>query len=276
MNNQNSNFIFTTVCIGGFGLDKDRMQFKGENHYFEVANILVHSVLKHSNAKIIVVTDIPDLFVKNDRVIVYNINDLTDEPLLFHGYFNYHLKRIAMKKAFEHPEKYSIYLDCDVFLGDNVSELVFNHLDSIDADVVGRFGASTIRGLLETGVAEAKLKIQEFGPEWKDEYLEASLPNETFFIFKKNFEKQDLFLKTWDRIAIESLKIDRAIYADSYYIGASVLNAEMEILNVDYGSHEEIVKFKYLLRIIHRENVNTADFLTIEPYNYKKLLEDLK
>jgi hypothetical protein len=269
--------IFTTVCVGHPLLEETRYQSKGENHYFQVANILVHSVLKYSDAKIIVVTDMPDLFVEHERLIVYDIRELTDEPLIVHGYFNYHLKRIALQKAFERPETYTVYLDCDVFLSNQMPEEVFTFMDSHNYDVGGRLGGeSSIRNMLEYNIPEASAKIQEFGDAWDDIYYDAILPHETFLLFKKNEEKQRKFLRTWDAIAKNSLAINRRIYADSYYIGASILNAGMSRLCFTINGTDETNNFLHNLNIIHYNCVNTIYVTEIEPFDYHALLDRMK
>jgi hypothetical protein len=191
-----SDIIFTTVCVGHRKLESSRFQSKGENHYLQVANILIHSVLKYSNAKIIVVTDDPEFFITHERVIIHDIYKLTDEPFIIDGYFNYHLKRIAIQKAFERPETYTVYLDCDVFLANQLPENIFTFMDSHDYDVGGRLGGNcTIQDMLDLNIPEASVKIEEFGNAWDDRYYEATLPHETVLLFKKHEEKQKKFLQ---------------------------------------------------------------------------------
>jgi hypothetical protein len=269
--------IFTTICVGHPSLEEDRFQSKGENHYYQVANILIHSVLKYSTSKIIVVTDMPDSFIKHERVIIYDIQELATEPLIIHGYFNYHLKRFALQKAFKQPETYAIYLDCDVFLSGKMPEDVFDFMDTQDYDVGGRLGGeTTIQEMLDHHIPEAFGKIKEFGVAWEDIYYGAVLPHETFLLFKKNEEKQRIFLETWDNIAKNSIKSDRRIYADSYYIGASILKANMNRLCFTINGNDATSEFLHNLNIIHKDEVNTVYVTPIEPFDYHALLDRMK
>lgn len=268
--------VFTTICVSGNDLNIERYQWKGENHYFQVANILVHSVLKFSNAKIVVVTDTPEQFEKHPRVFVYDIRTLTSEPLIKEGYFNYHLKRFALQKAFERPEKYVVYLDCDVFLSSKMPENVFYEMDQMEADVLGRLGNASIRDMLGLNIQEASIKVKEFGSAWKDEYYDATLPHETFFIFKKNEQKQKMFLDTWDGITQQSLKTHRRIYADSYYIGCSILNSNMNKIEITTGVSAGGLQFLHNLNIIHDDAVNSIYIIKLEPFDYEKLLHRMK
>lgn len=268
--------IFTTVCISDDLLDINRRQFKGTHHYFQAANILVNSVLKYTGASIIVVTDIPEEFKFQDRVIVYDIRELTDEPTLVHGYFNLHLKRFALKKAFDRNETYVVYLDCDVFLDNHMSYELFNELDSMDVDVIGKLGVSNIRGMNEVSSMVVDTKIKEFGTAWNDKFFEATLPFEFFLIFKKNIDKQTKFFETWSLIAEQSLRLDQPTYADSYYMGCSILNAEMKQLNLVTHGSQISTEFLQNLRIIHGDMVNTIDIVKLEVFDYDTLLRRMK
>jgi hypothetical protein len=156
-------------------------------------------------------------------------------------------------------------------------EEVFTFMDSHNYDVGGRLGGeSSIRNMLEYNIPEASAKIQEFGDAWDDIYYDAILPHETFLLFKKNEEKQRKFLRTWDAIAKNSLAINRRIYADSYYIGASILNAGMSRLCFTINGTDETNNFLHNLNIIHYNCVNTIYVTEIEPFDYHALLDRMK
>lgn len=268
-----NDIIFTTLCIGNELLDAQRRQFKGTDHYFEVADILVRSVLKNTNHSINVVTDIPDRFIKSDRVIVHDIRELTDEPMLSDGYLNFHLKRFALKTAMSTTYKYVVYFDCDVFI-ETFSDKLFERLDMVNCDVAARLGGneSPIRSLLNTnGVAEEKIK--EFGELWSESFFDCTLPTETCLIFKKNEPLQNKMLEFWDLVAKESLSKNVFTYYDSYYIAASIAHANMAKIDFMTDFLDESTEFVEGLRIIHKDYVNTLYISPIELYDYKTLLQ---
>lgn len=282
--------IFTTICINGSNLDEDRTHQRGWRHYIETTRIFISSVLKHSNGKIVLVTDVPDEFESNERVIIYDIRQMTNEPFIVRGYFNLHLKRWCLKKAFEFKENYVIYMDCDVFLSEQLSVGVLDELDSITFDVAGRLGLEcAIKAMQQTttmsrSVIESFEKVKEFGSAWSDEYVNAMLPNELFFIFKRNDVKQSIFLDTWDAIAEQSIKYltdsDKPTYADSYYFGCSIFASNMNtlelVLDLSAESHSLARLFYESIKVIHANNINSINFGSREPYDYITLLNRMK
>lgn len=268
-----TDIIFTTLCIGNELLDVQRRQFKGTDHYFEVADILIRSVLKNTTHSINVVTDMPDRFIKCDRVIVHDIRKLTDEPMLSDGYLNFHLKRFALKTAMNTAYKYVVYFDCDVFI-ETFNDKLFESLDVVNCDVAGRLGGdeASIRSLLNTnGVPEQK--IEEFGNLWSESFFDCTLPTETCLIFKKNEPLQNKMLQFWDLVAKESLSKNVFTYYDSYYIATAIKHANMAKIDFMTDLREESTEFIEGLRIIHKDYVNTLSISPIELYNYKTLLQ---
>lgn len=262
-----NDIVFCTIAIGSDVLESQRVQFKGANHYIQVTNILAKSVLKNTNNDLVVVTDCPDDIIKHERIIVFDINTLTNEPHIVKGYFNYHLKRFAMQKGFEQNKKYTIYVDCDVFIEEPLEDAVFDYLDNTDFDVLARFGSHVDPTRDHWSV---KHKLLEYGDFWKDEYKMARLSNETFFCFKQS-DKQKLFIESWNKVANRSLQViqenDFYVYADSYYISTSIIDAQMEPLQVS----EHTSKIIEQLRIIHSDFVNSLYIEKLYPYNYNEL-----
>lgn len=268
--------IFTTVCISDPELDQQRTHFRGKYYYVRTANILINSVLKNTTHSIIVITDVPDQFIKSDRVIVRDIKELTKEPRLIQGYMNFHLKRYAMKLGFEDSHKYVVYLDCDLFI-ENFNEDLFTWMDSRDVDIAGKLGAGDIRSMLGTSTCEEKIK--QFGSVWSDDFLTATLPFELFFVFKKNEQKQKLFIDMWDKIATESLHHNIATVYDSYYIGVAIQQSRMNKVNLQQSTDLELLHITHNLfdglRVIHSDHVCTFDIVRLEPFNYTTLLNRL-
>lgn len=268
--------IFTTICISDPVLDQHRGHFRGEYYYVETANILISSVLKNTNHSIIVVTDVPEKFTSSDRVIIHDITKLTDEPRLIERYMNFHLKRYALKTAFKSSYKYVVYLDCDLFI-EKFNEDIFAWMDLRNVDVAGKLGITDIRAMLETSAC--KQKITQFGHLWNDEFLSATLPFEMFLVFKKNEQKQSLFIDMWDKIALESLKYEIDTIYDSYYIGTAIHYAKMNKLNLQQSVDLELLditqNFFNGLRVIHSGHVCTFDIVQLEKFNYKTLLDKI-
>lgn len=269
-----NDIIFTTVCISDPALDEARGHFRGEYYYTETANILVNSVLKNTNHNIIVVTDVPEKFIRSDRVIVHDIRQLSSEPKLINRYMNFHLKRYAMKLAFESSYKYTVYLDCDLFI-EKFNEDIFDWMDVRDVDVAGKLGVTTIDTMQYTSVGIEK--IQQFGPHWNDDFLNATLPFELFLIFKKNEKKQKLFMDLWNRVALESLNHDITTLYDSYYIGTSIQHSQMNKLNLQQSDDEDLLNRTDRLfdgiRVIHAGHVCTFDIVQLEKFSYKTLMD---
>jgi hypothetical protein len=267
-----SDIIFTTLCISRPDLDYERGHFRGEYYYAYATNALINSVLKTTELSIVVVTDVPDMIQISDRVLVYDIRALTNEPRMINRYMNFHLKRYALKQAFELNFKYVVYLDCDILLKKFDVEL-FDYLDTIDVDVCGKLGVANIRSFIDTIIAQQK--IIQFGPYWNDDFLNAILPFEMFFIFKQNQQKQALFMDIWDRVAIESIKYDILTLYDSYYFGVAMYYAKMNKLNLQ-EVHEEYLlhltnEFFDNFRILHDWNVCTIQIDKIKSFSYDEL-----
>jgi hypothetical protein len=265
--------IFVTLCICGTDLDAKRIQFKGTLHYFETCNILIHSVLKNTHSSIIVVTDSPQLFLQHERVIVKNIYDLTDEPLLKGGYMNFHLKRFAMNEGFLVDKKYVLYIDCDVFFEYFHYELL-HVLDNVDCDIIGRLGSDPLSSHMNDPWLQEK--IQQIGVYWSDDLLNATLPHETVLMFKSDTIKQTRFIEFWNNLANEMRSLDISTHRDSFYIGTSAKTAGMREFNLTtrgtQTTQPDIDKFWDGLRIIHSDHINTMHILPLEVYNYEFLL----
>jgi hypothetical protein len=267
-----SDIIFTTICISNPDLDYERGHFRGEYYYAYATNALIDSVLTHTSLSIVVVTDVPEKIKTSDRVLVHDIRTLTNEPRLINRYMNFHLKRYALKQAFQMNFKYVFYLDCDILLKTFNVDL-FNYLDTVDVDVCGKLGTSTIRYF--DGTEILKEKIKQFGPYWNDEFLNATLPFEMFFIFKQNQKKQALFMDIWDRVAIESTKYDILTLCDSYYFGVAMYYAKMNKLNLQEVCEEYLLrvtnKFFDNFRILQDWNVCTIQIDKIKSFSYDEL-----
>lgn len=271
-----NDIIFTTICISDPALDEYRGHFRGKYYYVETANILINSILKNTRHSIIVVTDVPEKFTSSERVIIRNIKEFTDEPRLVQRYMNFHLKRYAIKTGFDSPHEYVVYLDCDLFI-EKFNEEIFTWMDSRNMDVAGKLGITDIRAMLDTPAC--KQKITQFGHLWSDEFLSATLPFEMFLVFKKNEQKQRLFIDFWDKVAVESLKYKIDTLYDSYYIGTAIYYARMNKLNLQQSTDLELLditqSFFNGLRVIHSGHVCTFDIVQLEQFNYKTLLDKL-
>lgn len=271
--------VFTTLCITGENLDENRMHFLGKLHYYKVCNILIQSVLNKTNNTLVIVTDQPELFIKHDRIKLINVYDLTDEDLIKAGYMNFHLKRLAIEQGFLMRKKYTIYLDCDVFI-ENFNIEIFNYLDSISFDVMGNYMRKNELGARREEPS-MKLFIEQFKNVLPDKFTEAPLPQEILLIFNNEGcdSKQKSFINFWNKLAIHHNKIHTITYNDSFFIGVSIIYANMNFADMKYhmditgGSDEsKIATFINGFRLIHANLVNSMQNVFIEDFDYESLL----
>jgi hypothetical protein len=268
--------VFTTLCICGEDIDQNRTHFFGKLHYYKVCNILAHSIISKTKSSLVIVTDKPHLFVNHDRIKLINIYDLTNDELIKSGYMDFHLKRFALEQAFLMNKKYTVYMDCDVFI-ENFNYDVFDYLDSIQFDVMGKYMISNVQGRAKDPFIQEKIK--EFGILWSDKFKSSPLPQEILILFKQNDEyKQKKFIEFWNILARHYKSVSVPTCFDSIFFGASIIESDMIFLDVTHNNltgieKEKINQFVYGFRLIHADFVNSMDNVHIEKYDYETLLQ---
>ena len=268
----NKRVVFTTICVG----NDDWKDHKN------ACILAITSILQRTPYSICVVTDDVSFFKKwnfGERVLIYDINKYTDQPLFFLNFFNCNLKYLPIKIAFEYKCDYTIYIDCDTLLN-SWDEKYLDMIDKEDIDVYAPYGNNKLGtihqrtpGLHQDLVAFDK--FNEIGELWDDKMQYGPLIQETNIVFKKNENKQNIFTYTFEKIAENSIKYNTQKTTESYFFAAAMGMAQMNSRNIcDYGVDPPSYHGQW--NLIHARNLCTMSAGPIKPYNFEELLNDIK
>lgn len=268
----NKRLIFTTICVGD-------EPWKDHKH---ACLLLINSVLERTKYSICVVTDDISFFEKwnfGERVLLYDIQKYTDQPLFFLNFFNCNLKYIPIKIAFEFECDYTIYADCDTLLN-SWDDMHLDVFDKKDTDVYAPYGDSKVGNpsQRQSGNYHDRMaldKYNEIGELWDDSMQDGPLIQETNILFKRNKEKQDIFISTFEKIAANSIKYDTQKTFESYFFGASMGMAKMKFENIkNYGTDPPSYHSQW--NLIHTRQLRTMSAGVIKDYDFDELLNDIK
>ena len=262
-----NDFVFTTIAVGHPDLESQRGQTHGPDHIFKMSKVLINSILKYTTATILVITDMENRYQRHDRVIFKDIRSFTDQRIIRHGYFDFNLKRFAIKEASDMGKSYVIYLDADLHLNRNV-EKYMRDISSYDVDLWIPRPVNNIGGLLQGDLREEV--FGSMGDLWEDRYRDAPLPAETLLVFKNDIRKINIFIDTWSRFAEYIVKTDRLSQRESMYIGVGIMEAGMSMESL---ADKDLYDLVNSFNIVHTNKVmNHGTYEMLGMLDYKELL----
>jgi len=233
------------VCVAAISIE---MANNTGKNYASHAKHMVDTYLEHTTFDIVVLTDAPERFSEyNERVKVVSYDDNFTEEKKIGGFFNYHLKRLAIKTAKDLDYETILYVDCDCYLvgWDNES---FIKKCSEDFDMAFVSHAHPQLGDLRKTYQHFQNKIDtEYEGLYYDELDMSPNPAETHVLIKNN-EKLEKFLEFWDKVS-KNNKHNLPTYHDGVYFGTSGIYAKMNMIGMTHES-----KFIDYCRISHGDN----------------------
>ncbi len=265
--------IIATLCV-----DTTCKKFTPDNRYFSETVILLNSYLKHTNFDILVTTNMVDYFndfKTNPRVIITDLRDHCDDPLIARCYINMNLKRIPIKLASQLDYDVVYHHDCDCFVVGWDQESYIRSIDNefdfympTNYNVGNRIELLRVDKVFKHLNEKLKCEFENTNityPDWGG----APHMAETRILIKNN-DKMKLFLEYWDRIA----ETNKANYIanryqatmDGIYFGTCAWYAKMKLSRMHPTEFTNYCRIHHGLRILNYYGTTIA---LKEDYNYE-------
>ena len=209
---------FITIAIG--------------DEYIEKVNILIQSVLKFTNADIIVYTDKLESFTYakhyyGRNLIVNDVTTLDGYVDFINGIFNYHLKAIVMYDAYAYLKSNLIYVDADTFLfgwDASMSRYIMGYEDTL----LFRFRENVNENVNLINFLTPK--AQAHGVNLED--IDKPLAVENIMVFTTG-ELTQKFLNEWKHISLFAIENNINPFIESFELALAIKNVNMNIHNVN-------------------------------------------
>lgn len=219
-------YIYTTLAIGADYLNK-AMQFSIDLHKID------------SNFSRVIVSDIEESNIPNTSLI----KPPKDTVYSIHNHFNYNLKYLAIKAAYEFDVDYIIYVDSDweifhQYHPTKINQFLNNNLLDFYFERPHLIGASKN----DLNNCFWKHKIEPYKLFDTDRYDHAHVCNEQFLVFKKS-PKLKIFIDSWE--SRNQFGIDNNIwaFAEGLEIGMSSVDAELSSSHTFFSEINNCFKF---------------------------------
>ena len=214
------------ICVSTISIglnDNDR--------YWKTAKNLIKTNLKYNQYDILLITNNIGYFkdINNDRLRIFDYDNLYKETKISDKRFNMHLKRHPIKLASELGYDIIFYNDCDCYIDGWNHDSFIKKCDE-DFDIAFVSHARPQLGDLRKNYKHFQDKIDlEFKDLYYDELDMSPNPAETRVIFKNN-DKLKKFLYFWDLISKKNN--DYFTYFDGVYFGTSAVYSKMNMTGV--------------------------------------------
>ncbi len=208
---------------------------------------LVNNLLERTPHDVRISTDHPLLFqdINNTRLTVIDITEKVQLNLIGLGGFNYNLKFYAFENIPTHYDTI-FYLDCDqeiTMWDDDRFQILINSFFEQGKDFIATRTDAILRGHIQNYRVDKQPdlfahKIENYGLTFEntpEEWLDARMPSEHFFILKNDPKKIKVFYFTWKMLNALSEQLkdkNHGTWGDGFEIGIAAKNANYTAVSV--------------------------------------------